>query len=43
MKILRGGSENFETPERGPLKKLGGGLRKFVYFKPKRKGGLLKN
>ena len=25
MKILRGGPENFQTPERGALKKLGGG------------------
>ena len=24
MKILRGGSENFQTPERGALEKLGG-------------------
>ena len=32
MKILRVGSENFWPPERGALKKLGGGggLRKFV-------------
>ena len=44
MKILRGGgSENFKTPKRGALKKLGGGgLRKFVYFKPKRRGGFKK-
>ena len=41
MKILRGGSENFKTPEaeRGALKKLGGGLRKFVYFKTNRREG----
>ena len=41
LKILRGGFENFYTPERGALKKLGGGggLRIFVYFKPKRRGG----
>ena len=40
MKILRGGSENFYTPETGALKKLGGGgLGKFVYFKPKMRGG----
>ena len=43
MKILRGGSENFWTPKRGALKKLGGGgLRKFVFFKINRRG-LLKN
>ena len=34
MKILRGGSENFYTPKMGALKK-SGGLRKFVYLKPK--------
>ena len=28
MKILRGGSENVETLERGALKKLGGGAPK---------------
>ena len=36
MKILRGGSENFKTPEGGALKKLlgkEGGSEKFVYFK----------
>ena len=28
VKILRGGSENFYTPETGALKKLGGGAPK---------------
>ena len=28
MKILRGASENFQIPERGALKKLGGGAPK---------------
>ena len=36
---IEGGSENFKTLEWGALKKLGGGLRKFVYFKTNRIGG----
>ena len=37
MKILRGGGapKIFRHSKGGALKKLGGGLRKFVYFKPK--------
>ena len=42
--MLRGGSENFQTPKRGPLKKLGGGGSENVYTsKPTGEGGLLKN
>ena len=40
--IEGGGSENFYTPERVALRKLGGGwggLRKFVYFKTNRRDG----
>ena len=37
--IEGGGPKNFLTPERGALKKLGGGFRKFVYFKTNRRGG----
>ena len=40
---IEGSCENFSTPEMGALKKLGGGLRKLVYFKTNRGGGLLKN
>ena len=32
VKILSGGCGNFQTPERGTLKKVGG-LQKFVYLK----------
>ena len=45
---IEGGSEKCERPERGGSEKLlglgGGGLRKFVYLKTKRRRrGLLKN
>ena len=47
----KGGDEDFEgglrkfldTRKGGSEKIRGGGLRKFVYFKTNRKGGLLKN
>ena len=44
MKILRGGggSENFKTPERGALKKLGG-APKICILQNQQEGGLLKN
>ena len=35
MKILRGGSENVETLERGALKKLGGGSKNLYTLNPK--------
>ena len=35
--IAGGSCENFQTPERGALKKVGG-LRKFVYLKTNRSG-----
>ena len=38
MKILRGALKLFRHPKGGALKKLGGGLRKFVYFKTNRRG-----
>ena len=40
-KILRGGSENFWTPERGALKNWGGS--KNLYTLNPKGGGLLKN
>ena len=43
MKILRGGSENFKTPERGALKKIRGGSKNLYTSKPTGGvGGLLK-
>ena len=37
---IEGGSENFSTPERGALKKLGGGVSEILYTsKPTGEGG----
>ena len=46
MKILRGGSENVQTPKRETLKKivgLGGRSPKICIFQNQQEGGLLKN
>ena len=40
MKILRGGLQKFLDTRMGACEKMRGGvLRKFVYLKPKRRGG----
>ena len=39
MKILRGGSENLQTPERGALRKIGGGSENLYTSKPTGEGG----
>ena len=36
---IEGGSENFSTPERGALKKLGGGVLKFYILQNQQERG----
>ena len=39
MNILRGEVQKFLDPRKGSLKKIGGGVKNFVYFKNNRRGG----
>ena len=39
MKILRGGSENLQTPERGALRKIGGGGPKICILQNQQERG----